>query len=269
MERRMWEDLPEYCLVNVFRRVGMETLLLDVPFVCKSWYKATLNPLCWERLDFYDIMFVPKDDCFYRFYDVDGVRMVHKLMDEYGIKEFSAGSMIKFLVNRSNGKCTVLNLPADGCKEEVFKFVIDKCPALRCLSFSCDLFKTNYLPIIQELIEKCKYLEFLTILDFKVSNLKEIVAKIGLNCKNLWGFAAPFAYIGEEEAAAIVTTLPHISYLILKHSLIDRKYLVEILHGCKRLFHLDVSNCSGFKIDDKLLKLASHIHTFKYEGVID
>ena len=34
------------CLVKVFQKVGMEALLLDVPFVCKSWYEATLNPKC-------------------------------------------------------------------------------------------------------------------------------------------------------------------------------------------------------------------------------
>ncbi|KAF2295662.1 hypothetical protein GH714_033477 [Hevea brasiliensis] len=265
MEIRKWEDLPEDCLANVFRRVGMESLLLDVPFVCKSWYRATLNPFCWERLDFYNIMFAPKDYLFYVIFDDDGVRMVHRLMVEYRIKEFSVDSMIKFLANRSSGNCIVLDLPANGCREEVFRFVIDKCPALRCLSFSCNLFKTDHLSIIQELIEKCKHLEFLNILDFTVSNLKEIVAKIGRNCQHIRGLGAPFAYIGEEEAAAIVTNLPNINYLVLTHSRIDRKYLVEILQGCKRLFHLDVSNCSGCKIDDKLLELASHIHTFKYE----
>ncbi|THG21927.1 hypothetical protein TEA_009199 [Camellia sinensis var. sinensis] len=40
------------CLVNVFGRVGIESLLLDVPFMCKPWYKATLSRLCWGKLDF-------------------------------------------------------------------------------------------------------------------------------------------------------------------------------------------------------------------------
>ncbi|CAL8121701.1 unnamed protein product [Prunus armeniaca] len=43
------------CLVKVLEKVGMESLLLDVPFVCKSWYyKATLNPSCWQSLIFPD-----------------------------------------------------------------------------------------------------------------------------------------------------------------------------------------------------------------------
>ncbi|KAL6139023.1 hypothetical protein ACLB2K_064301 [Fragaria x ananassa] len=34
--RRRWEDLDADCLTNVFAKVGMESLLLALPFVCKS-----------------------------------------------------------------------------------------------------------------------------------------------------------------------------------------------------------------------------------------
>ncbi|BBN68540.1 F-BOX WITH WD-40 2 [Prunus dulcis] len=54
MDERKWEDLQMDCLVKVLVKVGMESLLLDVPFVCKSWYKATLNPSCWQSLIFPD-----------------------------------------------------------------------------------------------------------------------------------------------------------------------------------------------------------------------
>ncbi|KAJ4825713.1 hypothetical protein Tsubulata_001211, partial [Turnera subulata] len=50
MEGRKWEDLEKGCLVNVLGRVGMESLLLDVPFVCKSWYRAGLEPKRWEQI---------------------------------------------------------------------------------------------------------------------------------------------------------------------------------------------------------------------------
>ena len=52
MEGRKWEHLNMDCLVNVFQRVGMESLLLDIPFVCKSWHKASRDPQCWEYLIF-------------------------------------------------------------------------------------------------------------------------------------------------------------------------------------------------------------------------
>ena len=42
------------CLVNVLEKVGMRSLLLDAPFVCKSWYRASLHPSCWQSLIFID-----------------------------------------------------------------------------------------------------------------------------------------------------------------------------------------------------------------------
>ena len=44
MEGRKWDGLNDGTLVNALGRVGMESLLLDVPFVCKSWYKASREP---------------------------------------------------------------------------------------------------------------------------------------------------------------------------------------------------------------------------------
>ncbi|KAL7177283.1 hypothetical protein ACSBR2_030602 [Camellia fascicularis] len=49
MEGRKWEELNMDCLVNVLGRVGIESLILDIPFVCKSWSKATLSSLCCDR----------------------------------------------------------------------------------------------------------------------------------------------------------------------------------------------------------------------------
>ena len=60
MEGQKWEELNMDILVNVLRRVGMESLLLDVPFVCKSWYKASRKPQCWEHLIF--PKFITPDD---------------------------------------------------------------------------------------------------------------------------------------------------------------------------------------------------------------
>ncbi|KAL7209580.1 hypothetical protein ACSBR1_031186 [Camellia fascicularis] len=56
MEGEKWKELNKDCLVNVLGRVGIESLLIDVPFVCKSWYKAMRSPLCWRKLDFLEIL---------------------------------------------------------------------------------------------------------------------------------------------------------------------------------------------------------------------
>ena len=47
-----WKDLSTDVLVNIFLIELGWSHLLDVPFVCKSCYKATLEPQCWEHLIF-------------------------------------------------------------------------------------------------------------------------------------------------------------------------------------------------------------------------
>ncbi|XP_059630060.1 uncharacterized protein LOC132273044 [Cornus florida] len=52
MEERKWEELNLDILLYVFERLGVKSLMLDVPRVCKSWYKATRYPQCWRHLKF-------------------------------------------------------------------------------------------------------------------------------------------------------------------------------------------------------------------------
>ena len=52
MARTKWEDLEKDYLLNVLTRVGTESMLYDIPFVCKSWYRASLDPLCWKIINF-------------------------------------------------------------------------------------------------------------------------------------------------------------------------------------------------------------------------
>nr|DAD45849.1 TPA_asm: hypothetical protein HUJ06_004079 [Nelumbo nucifera] len=39
-----------------------------------------------------------------------------------------------------------------------------------------------------------------------------------------------------------------------------------ILERCKELVELHVTKCSGFEADDEVLKLSSHIKSFRSEG---
>ena len=52
----------------------------------------------------------------------------------------------------------------------------------------------------------------------------------------------------------------------MKGANIDRESLEIILQGCKDLVRLDGRDCVGYKCDDQLLKLASHITNFQHEG---
>lgn len=114
-DQRRWEDLNMDCLVNVLGRVGVESLLLDVPFVCKSWYKAALNPSCWKCLHF------PHIDCRYCSPRTDPY-FQKRFTEEYGANRshFSVTSLIKFVVNRGRGKATSLQPPS--CSRGLLKY---------------------------------------------------------------------------------------------------------------------------------------------------
>ncbi|CAL2280618.1 unnamed protein product [Prunus armeniaca] len=113
------------CLVKVSEKVGMESLLLDVPFVCKSWYKATLNSSCWQSLIFPDneLIFVSE-------YQIDG--------DCCSVITF-----LKFMINRSSRNATVLKLTK--CRTvEALEFAANVCPGLVTLSLSGDVLDNKH-----------------------------------------------------------------------------------------------------------------------------
>ena len=124
MEGRKWEDINKDILVNVLGRVGMESLLLDVPFVCKSWYKASREPQCWEHLIF--PTFIKPDD-------IDDIWWEPEIPDRGFIdrlemtyqENLSATAFVKFIVNRSCGNATIIKLPG-GCTEEALEYVANE-----------------------------------------------------------------------------------------------------------------------------------------------
>lgn len=99
-----WEDLNMDCLVNVLRRVGIESLLFGAPFVCQSWYKASLHPSCWQIINFQKL---ESGALFWEFY--------------YG----NTTEFIKSIINRSRGKAIAVRLP-DNCTEEALRYIADE-----------------------------------------------------------------------------------------------------------------------------------------------
>ncbi|KAL6971022.1 hypothetical protein U1Q18_030703 [Sarracenia purpurea var. burkii] len=98
MAEAKWEDLNQDCLVNIFGRLEMESLVLDIPFVCKSWHKSTRNPQCWRRLNF---------SCF------DDSDFVLRIRNEYD-EGTNLSGLIKSIVKRSDRFATSLEL-SDRC----------------------------------------------------------------------------------------------------------------------------------------------------------
>ncbi|KAJ9676422.1 hypothetical protein PVL29_025105 [Vitis rotundifolia] len=254
MERRKWEELNMDCLVNVFQKVGMESLLLDVPLVCKSWHKASLDPKCWEFLIFPE--YIKPDDIWGR------GPFAERLMMEFQQK-FSVTTFIKFVIDRSCGHATALSLPIC-CTEEAFKYAANKCPKLKLLGLNADLLH-KHSSIIPKLISRWKNLQSLVL--GSSHGMEEILAPIRLFCRNFTRLSAPKTNVGNKEASAIVTSLPNLRYLVLNGAAIERESLVMILQGCKRLIEIDMRDCDGFDEDDaEILKLASHIPSFMCEG---
>ncbi|THG17007.1 hypothetical protein TEA_026052 [Camellia sinensis var. sinensis] len=119
--------------------------------------------------------------------------------------------------------------------------------------------------IIPKLMSKWKALEILVL--GSSLEMEEILAETAIHCKNLVAFAVISGYIEERHASAIVNLLPNIKRLSLRHAHMARENLVMILKGCKELEYLDVSFCEGFdEGDGEILKLASHISSFKDKG---
>nr|XP_023918342.1 F-box/LRR-repeat protein At3g48880-like isoform X1 [Quercus suber]POF02985.1 f-box protein fbw2 [Quercus suber] len=233
-----WEDLNKDCLVNVVTRLGMKSLLIVIPFVCKSWYRVSLDPSCWQTINFQEIKYGHQS--WYHF--------------------SSAYAFFKSIIKRSQGNATTVMLPTL-CTEEVLRYLASKCPALKALYFPSAIWDNSSF-VLPKLICKWKNLELLKL--GNSINMVKILEGISLHCKNFCQLDIDStAYIGRRAAAAIPTLLPNIKYLNLRRANISRTGLKRILRGCKKLVHLDVRDSVGFECDDKLLKLGSHISNFQ------
>ncbi|KAM7485787.1 hypothetical protein LguiA_001796 [Lonicera macranthoides] len=240
MEGRKWEDMEMDCLVNIFGRVGTGSLVFGVAFVCKSWNKATLNPLCWQSLMF------PKDledSRFPWFIDLEG--------------------LLKGAVNRSQRSATRLALP-DNCSNEDIIYALEECPLLKLLSIPYSAIYNRGGFIIPSMINKLKNLETLMI-PFSL-DLEEIIAQIKLHCKNFIDISVTNAKISSDAAIAIATLLPNIKGLSLRRCELERSDLVIILNGCKKLEYMDVSICIAYIFVNGIKLKECNLKQMKYFG---
>ncbi|KAH7858105.1 hypothetical protein Vadar_020044 [Vaccinium darrowii] len=230
MEEPKREDLNMDCLANIFGRVGMESLLLDVPFVCKSWQRWVFPNM-------------PQDDplC----YDL----FIRRLMKEYQVKGFFCiTSFMKSVIDQPQQ--TICH---HGCTSQLLH---GRGTGVCCRRLDCDLILK-----IPNLISKWKNLEHLGLdkLGFRIP----IIAQISIHCKNFHSLTVKRDVIGKDEASAIVTLLPNIRYLDLGYAFITKENLIKVLQGCKEQVHF-VSCWFPLEVDDDILQLGSRISTFKY-----
>nr|XP_011461970.1 PREDICTED: F-box/LRR-repeat protein At3g48880-like [Fragaria vesca subsp. vesca] len=282
-EKRRWEEMNEDCLANAFSRTGMKSLLLAIPFVCKSWYKASLSPECWTCLFFPDYVPTPLlvstveeiemgPQSFGTFYE--------KFIDEYGIDKsrFSITGFVKLVVGRSKGKATELELPMYGTKAAL-RYVANVCPLLRHLSFQDDLVIFKHSRILPQVIGKWKFLESLSLRPRLVVNdeqkrdgncwtryfqellapdilsrnnvLERIIAQIGTHCKHFRQLNLIQTHLHQDGALAIANFLPHLQIIVAVGCIIQRDSISTIVRGCKELRVFYAKESTGFDEDGR------------------
>lgn len=251
-EERRWEDLATDCLVNVFSRLSLEDLTLGVPFVCKPWHKASLDPQCWKILNFRELDLMPWGS------------FCKKFALKYHIKSFSFSSFMKLATARSHGLATELALPSVSLAASLQDLIhaSNECPRVKSLALPNLL--QPYDRHIPEIMGRWKELELLD-MGFKPSSFVPILEQISLNCKSFVGLQM-YGCVHKEDALAIVTHLPKLKYLAMKGSFLGKEELLVILDGCRELEELDVTRCTGFDVDDEILRMASGIKTFEHKG---
>ncbi|KAK1403853.1 putative F-box/LRR-repeat protein 23 [Heracleum sosnowskyi] len=235
MEERKWEDMNSDCLVNIFGRLELKSKVLVIPLVCKPWYQAVHNPLCWERLIFPRTILGPR----------------------------SQTELIKFFVNRSQRCATSLALP-DMCDREDLVYVSEECPDLKMLFLPYGVCM-EHKDIIPNLIVKWKKLESLLL--GCITCVKEILELIHIHLPSFICLCLTNGDVDGETASAIVSLIPNVKCLFINQAKLKKEDLLLILRGCKRLEYLDVRNCTGFdEGDDEILRLASGIKNFQCDG---
>ncbi|KAA8545072.1 hypothetical protein F0562_019829 [Nyssa sinensis] len=281
MEERKWEELDMDCLVNVLGRLDIEMLILDIPFVCKRWHKASLSPLCWQHLDFSKILDIFTSRLKDKNFHVSPIDRKMNPTSNFEDKDLFVTTLIKSVIKRNNKSTVSLVFPMCYTIEALI-YAAEECPALKYLVLPIDVILFDEKFPIVSLIRKWRNLEVLGL--ESVICLEEILTQINLHCNNFVGldvtttarFGKDKAYtwfhvgrvpILKQHASAVVTLLPNIKHLILRHAILERENLVMILQGCKQLEYFDARHCLGFEADDdEILKLASHIKTFMFEG---
>ncbi|KAL6126460.1 hypothetical protein ACLB2K_074509 [Fragaria x ananassa] len=210
----------------------MEPMLLFIPFVCKSWYRTSLDPACWKRFIFPDTekgsidpwsSQVGTNDPWNYHNETESSRFQYNFTERFAHKYelqcrlIRNPQFIKNVINRSKGEAQFLKLP-----------------------------------------RICSYYPFA---------IREILTHINKNCSKFCGLHLSDASIDEEETSAIVKFVPNVKFLCLRKSRINKNNLVEILKGCKQLEVLDVREYLGFdEGDEEIWELASHIPKFMYAG---
>ncbi|CAL9208002.1 unnamed protein product [Musa hybrid cultivar] len=251
-EGRRWEEMPTDCLVSIFLRLGLDDLTISVPFVCKSWAQASLDPGCWRVVDFRTLDLMPWS------------RFCKGFVSRYSLRSFSFSPLMEFVVDRARGSVTELVFPSSSSvswRDLVYASV--KCPGLKRLALPDRLMLEDELRI-PELVGGWRNLEELE-LESKPSSFLALVARIGHDCRRFTRLRVS-GLITPEDACVMVNCLPELKCLDLSKSYLTKTELGVIVNGCKSLERLAVKDCLGFEADEEVVSMASNLKVFDHQG---
>ncbi|XP_072988202.1 F-box/LRR-repeat protein At3g48880-like [Typha latifolia] len=248
---RGWEEMDMDCLVNIFGRLGLEDLTLGVPFVCKTWCAAAVDPLCWRTLNLRDMDFMPWSN------------FAKSFVSLYSLPRFSFSGFLKFCVARSHGGAVDLEFPPLlSASSDDLLYIANECPRLQRVVLPNILSEDE--PHLPEIFAKWKDLEWLEMAT-KPSSFLEVVTQISASCKNFVGLSMSGS-IKKRDAMAIVELLPQLKCLCLNKSYLPKEELLIILSGCKNLERLSVKDCVGFELDVEVMNRGKGVGVFEREG---
>ncbi|KAG9439615.1 hypothetical protein H6P81_019780 [Aristolochia fimbriata] len=118
-EEGKWKLLLPELLQMIFEKVSLEERILCLPFICKSWQKASRSPGCWKSLDFRQLSRPEFSARFCRAYDIMNGR-------------FSFSGLLKLLA--SFGEVAVQELvlrKADHITSDALAYALEKCPGVK------------------------------------------------------------------------------------------------------------------------------------------
>ncbi|KAJ6838406.1 F-box/LRR-repeat protein-like [Iris pallida] len=249
-----WKEMEMDCLVLIFQKLSLQDLTLNVSYVCKTWFQASLSPLCWRVLDFRTLDFTPGSKFSRRF-----------AAARYPSSRPAAFSaFMKLAVRRSCGAAVELRFPLffEVSTEDLVR-ASTGCPKLKVLGM--DSLRPESELHLPRLIGKWKELEQLE-METGPSSISDLAAAIGLDCRNFRGLSMS-GEVKMEDALAIVECLPKLKELNLSRSYLPKRELLAIMDGCRELETLSVKYCVGFKADDEeILGRACGTIKLEHEG---
>ncbi|KAH7567733.1 hypothetical protein ACOSP7_010166 [Xanthoceras sorbifolium] len=227
---RRWDELIPDALGLIFRNLSLQEILTVIPRVCKSWGKAVAGPYCWQEIDIEEWSNRCQPDHLDRMLQMLITRSSGSLR-KLCVSSLHSGVMFSFIAENA-GSLQTLRLTRSEMSDSIAEQIAGRLSAITFLDLSyCSKIGARALEAIGK---HCKLL-------------------VGL-CRNMHPLDTADKSSQDDEANAIVTTMPKLKRLEMAYNVISTESVLKILSSCSKLEFLDLRGCWNVKIDDKFMK---------------